>query len=67
MQRGVHLIGGGALIRGIPELLKSVLKIPVFVADDPLTAVVRGTGIILENLDIYDVVLIANEDDLGIS
>ena len=63
MQRGVYLVGGGALIRGLPELLSDVLKLPVRVADDPLGAVARGTGIILENLDQYQDTLIANDDE----
>ena len=63
MQRGVYLVGGGALIRGLPELLSDVLKLPVHVADDPLGAVARGTGIVLEHLDQYQDTLIANDDE----
>ncbi|MFZ2038832.1 MAG: rod shape-determining protein [Minisyncoccia bacterium] len=64
MQRGIHLVGGGALIRGLDTLLKETFKIPVFISDDPLTAIARGTGIILENLSDFDEVLIQNEDEL---
>jgi rod shape-determining protein MreB and related proteins len=64
MNQGVHLVGGGSLLRGWPEFLKENLKIPVEVDDDPLTAVARGAGIILENLDYYNEVLILNEDEL---
>ncbi len=64
MARGMHLVGGGALIRGLPELLVESVKIPVHVADEPMTAVARGAGIILENLDAYRDVLIENEDEL---
>lgn len=64
MHRGLHLAGGGALIRGMKELLEDVLKIPVHVAEDPLTAVVRGTGIILNDIDAYQDALIKNEDEL---
>ncbi|MFA6535904.1 MAG: rod shape-determining protein [Candidatus Paceibacterota bacterium] len=64
MQRGIHLVGGGALIRGLDRLLSDYLKIPVFVSDDPLTAIARGAGVILENLPQYQEVLIENEDDL---
>lgn len=67
MQRGMHLAGGGALIKGMPELLRAILKIPVYVPNDPLTAVVRGTGIILENLDKYKEVLLTNEDELSLT
>ena len=58
-------MGGGALIKGMPELLSEVLKLPVYVADDPLTAVVRGTGIILEHFDEYQDVLIKSDDELS--
>ncbi|MCX6717448.1 MAG: rod shape-determining protein [Candidatus Taylorbacteria bacterium] len=64
MQRGIYLFGGGALIRGLDVLLAEHLKIPVRVVDDPLTAVARGAGIILENIELYREVLIQNEDDL---
>ncbi len=64
MSRGVHLLGGGALIRGMKDLLEEVLKVPVHVAEDPLTAVVRGTGIILGDVDMYNDALIKNEDEL---
>lgn len=64
MHRGVHLVGGGALIKGLDSLLSETLKIPVYIAEDPLTAIARGTGIILEELDKYKDVLIQNEDEL---
>jgi len=64
MNRGIVLVGGGALIPGLAELLHNELKIPVHIADDPLTSVVRGTGIILEDLENFREVLIENEDEL---
>ncbi|MEK7463569.1 MAG: rod shape-determining protein [Patescibacteria group bacterium] len=64
MNRGIHLVGGGALIKGLAGLLTSSLKLPVYIAEDPLTAIARGTGIILENLEKYNDVLIQNEDEL---
>jgi rod shape-determining protein MreB len=64
MQRGIYLMGGGALIRGLDVLLNEELKIPVYIASDPLTAIARGTGIILENLNDFREVLIENEDEL---
>lgn len=64
MSRGLHLAGGGALLRGLGELLHDVVKIPIHITEDPLTAVARGTGIILENIDYYREVLIVNDDDL---
>jgi rod shape-determining protein MreB len=64
MNRGIHLVGGGALIKGLDELLSTTLKLPVYVADDPLTAIARGTGIVLEDLEKFKDVLIQNEDEL---
>jgi rod shape-determining protein MreB and related proteins len=64
MKRGVHLVGGGALIKGLDELLSQTLKLPVTVAEEPLTAIARGAGIILEDLDKYMSVLIESEDDI---
>ena len=65
MKRGVHMVGGGALIKGLDELLADTLKLPVTVAEDPLTAIARGAGIILEDLPRYRSVLIESEDDLS--
>ena len=64
MRNGIHLAGGGALIRGLPEVLSKYVGIPVHVADDPLTAVARGAGIILEDMDVFEEMLIQNEDEL---
>ncbi len=49
LERGVVVFGGGALLRGLPRLLATMLGVPVRIASDPLTAVVRGTGIITED------------------
>lgn len=64
MQRGVYLSGGGALLKGLAELLENEINIPVHIAGDPLTAVARGAGIILEDLETYRDVLIENEDEI---
>lgn len=64
MNRGIYLAGGGALIRGLAELIADEVKIPVHTAIDPLSAVARGTGIILEDLEGFAEVLIQNEDEL---
>ena len=64
MQRGVYLAGGGALIRGLPEFLTVALGVPVVVAPDPLTAVVRGTSIVLNDLDVYRETLLRSDDEL---
>ncbi|HCC05834.1 TPA: rod shape-determining protein [Candidatus Nomurabacteria bacterium] len=65
MQKGITLAGGGALIRNLPALLAMQLKVPVTIADDPLTAVARGTGIILEDIILYKDVLVQNTDDIS--
>lgn len=65
MYKGITLAGGGALIRNLPALLAMQLKVPVTVADDPLTAVARGTGIILEDIPLYKDVLVQNTDDIS--
>ncbi len=49
MEKGIHLAGGGALIKGIAEMIKEATKMPTFIAEDPLTCVVRGCGKLLEN------------------
>ncbi len=64
MQRGVYLAGGGALVKGLPELIESEINVPVYVSDDPLTTVARGAGIILEDLEKFKDVLIENESEL---
>lgn len=64
IKNGIVLVGGGALLRGLDELLSQWLKVPVIVADDPLTAVARGTGVILENLDAHKDVFLEYDDDL---
>lgn len=63
MHRGIVLSGGGALLRGLDTLLSSVLKIPIYIAEDPLTAVARGTGIILDNIPFYEEALLKIDGD----
>ncbi len=65
MQKGVHLSGGGALIPGLRSLLEEVLEVPVVIVPDPLRAVVRGAGIVVENFDDYAEVLIDKEGELS--
>jgi len=64
IDRGIFLAGGGALLRGLPEVLEGELGIPMHVASDPLSVVARGTGVILEDLFKYKDILIENEDEL---
>jgi len=58
MRRGIIMVGGGSLLRGIDKLISKETKMPVKVVDDPLTAVARGAGIILEELDKLREVLV---------
>ena len=64
MHRGIVMTGGGSFLKGLPKFFESETKIPVYLAEDPLTAVVRGTGIILEELDNMRDILIQHEDDI---
>lgn len=50
IDKGIVLTGGGALIDGLDKLIEKEIKVPVKIADSPLTCVVEGTGIILDNL-----------------
>lgn len=52
VERGIYLAGGGALLRGLDKKIAEETKLPVYVADDPLTTVVRGCGEVLNNLDL---------------
>ncbi|ARQ96978.1 MAG: rod shape-determining protein [Campylobacter lanienae] len=52
VERGVVLTGGGALIRGLDKYLADIVKLPVYVADEPLLAVARGTGKALEEIGL---------------
>jgi rod shape-determining protein MreB len=58
LDRGIFLSGGGALLKGLDERIKMETGVPVHVADDPLTAVVRGTGKVLEDLEHFKKVLL---------
>ena len=62
MSRGIYLTGGGSLLRGLDTLISKEIKIPTRVVDDPLTCVVRGAGIVLENIDSFNSVLVEAEE-----
>lgn len=57
-ERGIVLAGGGAYLRGLDTLLREEVGIPVFVAEDPLLSVVKGAGMVLEDIDGYKGLLI---------
>jgi len=65
MQRGVSVCGGGALVPGLAALLEDNLQVPVLIVPDPLRSVVRGAGIVLENFEQYEEVLIDSEGELS--
>jgi len=61
MSGGIHLAGGGALLRKLDTLISKETKIPTRIVEDPLTAVVRGAGMVLENLEDLHEVLVETE------
>ncbi|MBI1975017.1 MAG: rod shape-determining protein, partial [Parcubacteria group bacterium] len=63
MTKGVVMAGGGSLLRGLPEAISQHIGVPVRITEDPLTAVVRGTGIILEDIDNLREVLVNTQYD----
>jgi rod shape-determining protein MreB len=50
---GIYLAGGGAMLRGLDKRISQRTKLPVHIAEDPLRAVARGTGIALKNIDKF--------------
>ena len=54
INKGIVVTGGGALIKGFDKLLAHELKVPVFIAESPLTCVAEGTGIMLDNIHLID-------------
>ncbi|MFA5109646.1 MAG: rod shape-determining protein [Patescibacteria group bacterium] len=62
-ERGLNLSGGGALLRGLDRAISAAAKIPVKIVDDPLTCVVRGTGMLLNNKELLEKVILPNSTD----
>lgn len=54
VDKGIILTGGGSMVDGFDKLLSQELKVPVFMADSPLTCVVEGTGVLLENIHLIE-------------
>ncbi|OGY94254.1 MAG: rod shape-determining protein [Candidatus Komeilibacteria bacterium RIFOXYC1_FULL_37_11] len=65
-EKGMVLSGGGALLKGLDVLIAQETKMPVHITDDPLTAVVRGTGKVLDDLDNLKEILLPSAKDLGL-
>jgi len=57
VRNGIYLAGGGALLKGLDKRLSNKINIPFHIADDPLHAVARGTGVALKNSDKYQFLL----------
>lgn len=66
LKTGIVLTGGGAMLPGLPELLEQELSLPIHIAQDPLSAVARGTGIILENFEQYESVILPLDEHVVI-
>ncbi|MBT4209930.1 MAG: rod shape-determining protein [Candidatus Komeilibacteria bacterium] len=64
-ERGMVLTGGGALLKGLDILISQETKMPVHITDEPLTAVVRGTGKVLDDLDNLREILLPSTKDMG--
>jgi len=62
MSKGIYLLGGGSLLRGLDSLIEEEVKIKTQIGDDPLTAVVRGAGYALEHIDKYTEVFLETKD-----
>ena len=58
LERGIIVAGGGSLLKGIDQIIRERTNVPVNVAEDPLLSVVKGTGMVLENLKKYEAVLL---------
>ena len=62
VERGITICGGGGLLRNIDVWLRKEFDIPVRIAEDPLSCVARGTGLVIENLDKFKEALESDDD-----
>jgi rod shape-determining protein MreB len=60
LDKGIAMTGGGALLHGLDRLLQEATGMPAYVTEDPLTCVVRGTGVVVEHLETYRRVLVSS-------
>ena len=61
MDKGMIISGGGALMKNIDQLISQSIGVPCFIADDPLTSVARGAGVVLDSLNIYKQTLMSKK------
>jgi len=61
LDKGIIIAGGGALLRGLDKLIHEATLMPITIAEDPLTCVVRGTGVVVEDLETLREVLVPTE------
>lgn len=62
-EHGIYITGGGALLRGLDKEIAQATKIPVRIAEDPLTCVVRGTGLLLADIELLNKVILPNTNE----
>ena len=63
VDRGIVMTGGGSMLRGLDSLLKDATNLPINVVDDPLLCVVLGAGKVLDNIHMYDRILMHGSND----
>jgi len=63
VENGIHLCGGGALLRGLAALMAQATDLDVYLVDDPLSCVARGTAVYLENLNLWKDTMESDEDE----
>lgn len=61
MEKGIVLSGGSCLLRNLPSFISKFIGVPTILAEEPLLSVAKGTGVILENLDIYKKILMSKK------